>query len=625
MRGLKTIGLWTVTLALAAGGVTFAATANASGSTTYLDCSQSANGDGSQTSPYNNIATVNALTFGPGDTLAVKAGTSCTGTLSPKGSGTSTAPISVQPYGAGAAPVINGNGTENALTLTNQDNWTIGAIKLTNPASAETQREGLLIQSTDGTAHSGFDINGLLVDNVAGETNKATNAAQFSNSAGIRFGAVNTGSLLNNVHVHNTQVTNCGGGGIKVRVGGTWGKGGNVLVEQNTVGADGGDGIIVSYAEAPMIQYNTGANLGTGTYPYTGGNFAGMWVLGDHNPTLQHNVVYGTIMSAVDSEAFDCDWGNTGTCLVQYNYTHDNAGGLFLNCDGCGTSGAPTEVVRYNVAQNDCRTYTNGNAVTLWFYNNDIYCPNKALSIAWPSNTKVWNNIWVGNGSSTLPTGTGIDYEWNVYQGVTPPTSNGITGNPGFAAPGTGGNTLNSVDGYKLTSASPAFGNGAVVSNNGGQDYWGNPVSATAKPNRGAYNGAAVAGGSQSKTGPIVGLASKCVDDSASGTADGNPIILYHCTGGQNQSWTFPGDGTIQVFGKCLSLTGSGTANGTLTVLRGCDSGTDQQWTPTNGNLVNPQSTRCLDVPGSNSTDGTQLEIWDCGNAQPNQTWTIPA
>lgn len=313
MRGLKRIGLWTVTVALAAGSVTFAAEANASGTTTYLDCSQSANGDGSQANPYNNIAAVNALTFGPGDTLAVHAGTSCTGTLSPKGSGTATAPISVQPYGTGSAPVINGNGAENALTLTNQDNWTIGAIKLTNPAPSETQREGLLIQSTDGTAHSGFDINGLLVDNVAGETNKATNAAQFSASAGIRFGAVNTGSLLNNVHVHNTQVTNCGGGGIKVRVGGSWGKGSNTLVEQNTVSADGGDGIIVSYAESPMIQYNTGANLGTGTYPYTGGNFAGMWVLGDHNPTLQHNVVYGTIMSAVDSEAFDCNWGNTNS------------------------------------------------------------------------------------------------------------------------------------------------------------------------------------------------------------------------------------------------------------------------------------------------------------------------
>jgi hypothetical protein len=31
-----------------------------------------------------------------------------------------------------------------------------------------------------------------------------------------------------------------------------------------------------------------------------------------------------------------------------------------------------------------------------------------------------------------------------------------------------------------------------------------------------------------------------------------------------------------------------------------------------NGSLLNPQSGRCLDAPGGNSANGTQLEIWDC-------------
>ena len=128
-----------------------------------------------------------------------------------------------------------------------------------------------------------------------------------------------------------------------------------------------------------------------------------------------------------------------------------------------------------------------------------------------------------------------------------------------------------------------------------------------------------------SVTGPIVGLASKCVDDSGSGTSNGNPVILYHCTGGANQSWTIPGDGTIQVFGKCLDIKGAkSTANGTLVELWNCNGGANQQWTPSNGNLVNPQSGKCLDVPGSNSADGTQLDIYTCGNQQANQLWTLP-
>jgi hypothetical protein len=126
-------------------------------------------------------------------------------------------------------------------------------------------------------------------------------------------------------------------------------------------------------------------------------------------------------------------------------------------------------------------------------------------------------------------------------------------------------------------------------------------------------------------TGPIVGLAGKCVDDSGSGTSNGNPVILYHCTGGANQQWNIPGDGTIQVFGKCLDIKGAkSTANGTPVELWNCNGGANQVWTASNGNLVNPQSGKCLDVPGSNSADGTQLDIYTCGNQQPNQLWTLP-
>ena len=482
---------WTALLcaALCTASGLVAAPASAAGSTVYLDCSQPVDGNGTQASPYNVLADVNSLTLAPGDTLALAAGATCVGTLSPQGSGTAAAPLTIAPYGTGPAPIVDGNGAENALTLTNQDHWTIGAIELTDPAATETQREGLLIQSTDGTAHTGYDINGLIVDNVAGETNKATQATQFANSACIRTGAVNSGSTLNDVHVHNTTVSNCGGGGIKVRVGALTAQGTGVHVDHNTITAVGGDGIIASYAESPLLEYNTAADLGTGNYPWTGGNFAGIWVLGDHNPTIQHNVVHGSVMSVYDSEAFDCDWGNTGTCLVQYNYDHDNAGGFFLNCDGCGTSGAPTEVVRYNIAQNDCRMISNGNAAAMLFYDNDVYCPNTAFDINVPTNTTLENNIWVGPSSSSLPKGSQIRWLWNVFQGVPRPTANGIAGDPGFTAPGTGGDTLDSVSGYQLRSTSPGLLNGGVVANNGGQDFWGNPVSGTAKPNRGAYDG----------------------------------------------------------------------------------------------------------------------------------------
>ncbi|MEU6478581.1 right-handed parallel beta-helix repeat-containing protein [Streptomyces sp. NPDC047017] len=463
----------------------------ASGTTVHLDCSRSTDGTGSASDPYNSLASVDALTFRPGDTLAITSGTTCHGTLAPKGSGSADAPVTITPYGTGAAPVIDAGGAENALHLVNQDHWSIKAVELTNPAGTLAQRQGLLIESTDGRTHSGFDVDGLIVDKVAGQTDKAAQATAFSQSACIRTGVTGTGSLLGDVRVHGTRVSNCGGGGIKVRVGSVNTRlGQGVHVDGNTVGTVGGDGIIVSYAESPLIEYNTAAGLGTGTYPWTGGNFAGIWVLGDHDAVIQKNAVYGSVMSAHDSEAFDCDWGNTGHCTVQYNYSRDNAGGLFLDCDGCGTSGGATEVVRYNVSQNDCRMVgAAGGRSALNFYDNVVYCPGRTLSVGVPAHSVLENNIWVGSADSRLPTGSGISWQWNVFQGVPRPTANGITGDPRFTAPGTGGDTLASADGYRLRADSPALGNGGVVTDNGGRDFWGNPVSATAKPHRGAYNG----------------------------------------------------------------------------------------------------------------------------------------
>ena len=468
--------------------------ATTQGATVYVDCSQPTDGNGTRSSPYDSLSDVDSTVFTAGETLAFNSGTTCTGTLSPLGSGTVSAPVTITDYGTGALPVIDGAGAASAVTLTNQDNWTVENLDLTDQATTEAQRTGLLVQSTDGTAHTGYTVQDLVVDGVAGVTDKATEATAFADSAGIEFGTANTGSTLNNVLVTDDQVSNAGGGGIKVRVGAMTAQGTNVLVENNTVSDDGGDGIIVEYADAPMIQDNTAQGLGTGTYPWTGGNFAAIWVLGDDNPTIQNNVVTGTVMSAFDSEAFDCDWGNTGTCTVQYNLTYDNAGGFFLNCDGCGTSGAPTQVVRDNIFQDDCRSISNGNAVHLYFYNNDVYCPNTPLSVEWPSNSTIENNVFVGESTSSLPTGSGIGYWWNVFQGVPRPTANGIVEDPGFVDPGTVALTPAAATGFELCASSPALDNGAPMSDNGGQDFFGNPLSPTAKPDRGAYNGPAITG-----------------------------------------------------------------------------------------------------------------------------------
>jgi endo-1,4-beta-xylanase len=132
-------------------------------------------------------------------------------------------------------------------------------------------------------------------------------------------------------------------------------------------------------------------------------------------------------------------------------------------------------------------------------------------------------------------------------------------------------------------------------------------------------------GGGGGTTGPIMAGANggKCVDDSASSTANGNKIQLWDCSGGANQQWTVAADGTVRVFGKCMDITGANYGNGTNIELWDCNGGGNQQWHASNGTLVNPASGKCLDDPNSNTANGTQLILWAC-NGGTNQQWHLP-
>ena len=475
---------------------------NASAKTYHADCSGPCPGAGTSDNPFCSLEEVNKPTFQPGDIIAFKSGTVCTGILSPKGSGKADDVITITKYATSspaANPLINGTGAVAAVTLTNQDYWTISNLTVTNPGSP-AERQGIQVIGTDNKTHSGIFIDSNIVHHVAGWSNKdksttgGKNIGEFSRSCGISIDVPRGTGRFDNVLVQNNEVTDCGGGGIKVRVGIDLNKGNNTHVTKNKVLQCGGDGIVLSYANGPMVDYNTASDLGKGAYPWTGGNFAGMWAYRDHNPTFAHNIVYGSIMSVSDSEAFDCDVSNTGDCTIEYNFSRDNAGGAFLNCDNCEGS-TPTsksnQVVRYNIFQNDCRII-NGNKSNrpkLYFYQNVVYCPNKDFQITPPTNAEFTNNIFVGNGKSTLPTGGGIKWNYNVFHNVSNPGVTGIMGDPEFVDPGRGANTLDSAVGYRLKKSSPTLKNGAIIPGNGELDFFGGHVSTSTKPNRGAYNG----------------------------------------------------------------------------------------------------------------------------------------
>ncbi|PWU46427.1 glycosyl hydrolase [Micromonospora sp. S4605] len=125
-------------------------------------------------------------------------------------------------------------------------------------------------------------------------------------------------------------------------------------------------------------------------------------------------------------------------------------------------------------------------------------------------------------------------------------------------------------------------------------------------------------------TGPIRGLAGKCLDVRNAGTADGTQIQLYTCNGSAAQTWTVTPNSTIRALGKCLDVSGGGSADGTKIQLWTCNGTGAQNWSAqADGTVRNPQSGKCLDVSGNNSADGTAVHLWTC-TAAANQRWTLP-
>ncbi|MEV7128495.1 lectin [Streptomyces sp. NPDC093260] len=155
--------------------------------------------------------------------------------------------------------------------------------------------------------------------------------------------------------------------------------------------------------------------------------------------------------------------------------------------------------------------------------------------------------------------------------------------------------------------------------------YWpGDPDGSTSFPQQLVVDSVSVTTSDTPSGGKAIrGLAGKCVDVAAAGTANGTAVQLYDCNGTAAQQWTVGSDGTLRALGKCLDVKDNGTADGSQVQLWDCTGGPNQKWAISSANdIVNPQANKCLDVPSANSANGTRLQIWTC-NGTAAQKWTV--
>jgi hypothetical protein len=76
--------------------------------------------------------------------------------------------------------------------------------------------------------------------------------------------------------------------------------------------------------------------------------------------------------------------------------------------------------------------------------------------------------------------------------------------------------------------------------------------------------------------------------------------------------------------GRCVDVPNSSTTNGTQVQLYDCSGQPNQAWTYTSAKQLQVYGTKCLDANGKGTTNGTTVIIWDC-NGQTNQQWNVNA
>ncbi|SCF27692.1 ricin-type beta-trefoil lectin domain protein [Micromonospora mirobrigensis] len=74
--------------------------------------------------------------------------------------------------------------------------------------------------------------------------------------------------------------------------------------------------------------------------------------------------------------------------------------------------------------------------------------------------------------------------------------------------------------------------------------------------------------------------------------------------------------------GRCLDVPGGSTTNGTQVQLYDCWGGAMQRWTYTAGRQLQVYGSKCLDAAGT--ANGTRVVIWDCTGGA-NQQWNLNA
>jgi len=410
---------WTLALASALPLDAFAAPL---GRTYYVDGTggDDAHDGSSAARPWRTLDKLNQTRFAPGDRILFKRGGDYPGVFAPKGSGTADARIVADAYGDGSAPHLHADGNAaSTVVLRNVEYWTLRNLAISNRgAQPAPRRTGVhLLHEDSGVVH-GIALQGLHVHDVNGSPVKKEGGGS---AILVEVRGKTRPTHHEGLTIQDNIIERCERDGVLFLGAGTraGGLATGVVVRGNRVRGVPGDCILVKGCRGALVERNTVSECGN--LP-RGEAAAGIWPFDCDDTLIQYNEVSGHRAPA-DGQAYDADFHCRGT-VIQYNYSHDNIGGMALVCNdgrdsqGIGNTGT---IVRYNVSINDALRKTGSASLRIsgpvdgsQIYNNIIIIPEKPdagsqvtvfKATSWkgvPSDTAIHDNIVVAPRSPSV-------------------------------------------------------------------------------------------------------------------------------------------------------------------------------------------------------------------------------
>ena len=321
---------------------------------------------------WKTIKRVNDFEFQPGDQLLFKGGDEFNGTLFLDGQDGNDPmkPMDISSYGEGRATLNGGNSF--GIVVTDTEGLYFSNLAIKGSGMQTNTRSGIYLLNTlesdfKFTTFSFTDLEisdfgeyGISIRGISGNSgfqDVLIDGVRIHDclEAGIHsegeFSNTKSGYAHNNIQVRNSEIFNIPG------------------IDKGT---HSGSGIVLANTRNSMVEHCVVYNCGDQNTQC--GGPVGIWFWESDSVIIQHCEVYNISSgTGCDGGGFDMDGGVTNG-IMQYNYSHDNAGPGFLVGQFIDSRRMYNITVRYNISENDGRT--NGGGIYL-FNLNPNYPPER--------------------------------------------------------------------------------------------------------------------------------------------------------------------------------------------------------------------------------------------------------